>query len=67
MKQEAARHFPRLALACEARPLTAFCQTTLCGVHARRGDQVAAKKFDAAAANIYRELGMRPLPLDPVR
>jgi hypothetical protein len=57
----------RLALACEARPLTAFCQTTLCGVHTRRGDQVAAQKFDAAAANIYRELGMRPLPLDPVR
>ena len=56
-----------LALACEARPLTAFCQTTLCGVHTRRGDQVAAQKFDAAAANIYRELDMRPLPLDPVR
>jgi len=57
----------RLALASEARPLTAFCQTTLCGVYTQRGDQVAAQKFDAAATDIYRELGMRPLPLDPVR
>lgn len=56
-----------LALACEARPLSAFCQTTLSGIHAWRGDQRAAQIFDATARDIYRELGMRPLPLDPVR
>ena len=27
-----------LLLACDARPLTAFCQTTLGGIYARRGD-----------------------------
>src|SRR5262249_10420937 len=31
---------PRLAPACEARPLVAFCNSTLCGIHARRGDEV---------------------------
>ncbi len=56
----------RLAAACEARPLAAFCNTTLCGVYARRGDEVRAKEFDAAATAIYRELGMQPLPLDPI-
>ena len=57
----------RLAAACEARPLTAFCNTTLCGIYARRGDQVRAKEFDAAATATYRELGMQPAPLDPMR
>ena len=56
----------RLAVACEARPLTAFCQTTLGGIYTRRGDQVVAQKFAATAANTYQELGMRPLPLDPL-
>jgi tetratricopeptide (TPR) repeat protein len=55
----------RLAAECEARPLAAFCYTTLCGIHGRRGDQIRAQKLDAAATAIYRELGMRPLPLDP--
>jgi class 3 adenylate cyclase/tetratricopeptide (TPR) repeat protein len=55
----------RLATASEARPLAAFCDTTLCGIHARRGDQIRAKEFDAAATAIYRELGMQPLPLNP--
>jgi class 3 adenylate cyclase/tetratricopeptide (TPR) repeat protein len=57
----------RLAAACEARPLAAFCNTTLCGIYARRGDQVRAKEFDAAATATYRELGMQPLPLDATR
>ena len=57
----------RLAAACEARPLAAFCNTTLCGIYARRGDQVRAKEFDAAATATYRELGMQPAPLDPMR
>ena len=57
----------RLAAACEARPLVAFCSATLCGLYGRRGDQVKAKEFDAAATAIYRELGMQPLPLDPIR
>jgi class 3 adenylate cyclase/tetratricopeptide (TPR) repeat protein len=55
----------RLAARCEARPLAAFCHTTLCGIYGQRGDQVRAQEFDAAAAAIYRELDMRPLPLDP--
>ena len=54
----------RLATACEARPLAAFCNTTLYGVYARRGDQARAKEFDDAATATYRELGMQPLPLD---
>ena len=57
----------RLATACEARPLAAFCNTTLWGIYARRGDEVRAKEFDAAATATYRELGMQPLPLDPMR
>jgi class 3 adenylate cyclase/tetratricopeptide (TPR) repeat protein len=55
----------RLATACEARPLIAFCNTTLCGIYGRRGDQARAKEFDAAATATYRALGMQPLPLDP--
>jgi class 3 adenylate cyclase/tetratricopeptide (TPR) repeat protein len=55
----------RLAAACEARPLAAFCDTTLCAVHAKRGDHVRAKEFDAAATATYREFGMRPFPLPP--
>jgi hypothetical protein len=54
-----------LAMACEARPLAAFCEATLCAVHLRRGDRVRAREFDAAATVTYQELGMEPLPLDP--
>ena len=56
-----------LATACEARPLVAFCQTTFGGIHAQRGDTASAEKFNTAAAANYKELGMAPLPLDPVR
>src|SRR5215469_9264273 len=55
----------RLAAGCEARPLAAFCHTTLSGIYSQRGDQTRAQEFDAAATATYRELGMRPLPLDP--
>jgi tetratricopeptide (TPR) repeat protein len=55
----------RLATTCEARPLAAFCNTTLSGIHATRGNQAKAKEFDAAAIATYEELGMQPLPLDP--
>jgi class 3 adenylate cyclase/tetratricopeptide (TPR) repeat protein len=55
----------RLATACEARPLVAFCDTTLCGIHAQRSNQSKAKEFEANATAIYRELGMQPLPLSP--
>ena len=57
----------RLAAACQARPLAAFCNSTLSGIYARRGDETRAKEFDAAAAATYRELGMQPLPLEPTR
>jgi class 3 adenylate cyclase/tetratricopeptide (TPR) repeat protein len=54
----------RLATACEARPLAAFCNTALSGIYARRGDQVGAREVDAVAIATYRELGMQPLTLD---
>jgi len=56
----------QLAADCEARPLAAFCHTTLSGVYGQRGDQARAQEFNDAAAATYRELGMRPLPLDPI-
>jgi tetratricopeptide (TPR) repeat protein len=55
----------RLAATCEAHPLAAFCNTTLCGIYARRGDQARAKEFDATATATYQKLGMQPLPLEP--
>jgi tetratricopeptide (TPR) repeat protein len=55
----------RLAAECEARPLAAFCHTTLSGIYSQRGDQARAQEFDAVAAATYRELGMWPLPLNP--
>jgi class 3 adenylate cyclase/tetratricopeptide (TPR) repeat protein len=55
----------RLAAGCEARPLAAFCHTTLSGICSKRGDRARAQEFDAAAAATYRQLGMRSLPLDP--
>ena len=55
-----------LACASEARPLMAFCGTMLGAVHERRGDTTTARQFTAAADASYKELGMRPLPLDPV-
>jgi hypothetical protein len=55
----------RIATACEARPLLAFCDTTLSGIHARRGNLGKATEFEAAATAIYRELGMQHLPPTP--
>jgi predicted ATPase/class 3 adenylate cyclase len=57
----------QIATACDARPLAAFCQTTLGGIYQLRGDRSTAEKFAAAAEASYKELGMEPLPLDPVR
>jgi class 3 adenylate cyclase/tetratricopeptide (TPR) repeat protein len=57
----------RLAFACGARPLAAYCQTTLADIHGRRGDKAKAREFTDAADSIYAELDMRPLPLDPAR
>jgi tetratricopeptide (TPR) repeat protein len=54
----------RLATACDARPLTAFCNTTLCRIYTLRGNRVRARELDAIATAAYRELGMQPLPLD---
>jgi class 3 adenylate cyclase/tetratricopeptide (TPR) repeat protein len=66
---EAARELEialRLALACEARPLAAFCQITFGGIHSLRGDHATAQQFTAAANATCAELDMRPPPLDPV-
>jgi class 3 adenylate cyclase/tetratricopeptide (TPR) repeat protein len=55
-----------LARECEAQPLVAFCNTTLGAVYSRRGEDAKAQEFATAAHRIYEELGMRPLPVDPV-
>ncbi|MCC7484948.1 MAG: AAA family ATPase [Burkholderiales bacterium] len=55
----------RVAGACDARPLAAFCQTALGAVHARRGDRARAGECFAAADAAYKALDMRSLPLDP--
>jgi class 3 adenylate cyclase/tetratricopeptide (TPR) repeat protein len=54
----------RLADACEARPLAAFCQSALGLVHARRGDKGKAQQLTVAAEAIYAELDMRPPALE---
>lgn len=54
----------RLATACEARPLAAYCNGTLAGIYVRRGDQIRANEADAAATAAYRDLGMQALPLN---
>ena len=56
----------RLARACGARPLVAFCKTTLGEIHGRRGHKAVAEDLTAAAEATYAELDMRPLPLDLV-
>jgi tetratricopeptide (TPR) repeat protein len=57
----------RLALTCEARPLTAHCQQVLGGIHGQRGDAEKAGILIVAANASYTELGMRSLPTDPVQ
>jgi tetratricopeptide (TPR) repeat protein len=57
----------RNAVACEARPLAAFCQSALADIYVRRGDHAKAHGFNALANSVYSELDMRPLPFDPVR
>lgn len=52
-----------LAIACEARPLAAFCQTALGKVHYQLGEDAKAQEFMNAAETIYSALDMRPLLL----
>jgi class 3 adenylate cyclase/tetratricopeptide (TPR) repeat protein len=54
----------RLATACEARPLAAFCNTTLCRIYSLRGNLVRAKQVNAVATASYVDLGMQPLSFD---
>jgi hypothetical protein len=54
----------RLALACDALPLAAYCHTTLAEVQRRRGAKAKAGDETAAADAIYAKLDMRPLLLD---
>jgi class 3 adenylate cyclase/tetratricopeptide (TPR) repeat protein len=56
----------RLALACGARPLVAFCKTTLGEIHDRLGNKAAAADLAAAAEATYTDLDMRPLTFNPV-
>jgi class 3 adenylate cyclase/tetratricopeptide (TPR) repeat protein len=55
-----------LAIACEARPLVAFCQTALGEIQSRCGETVEAQKLTAAADAVYKELDMRPLIINPL-
>jgi tetratricopeptide (TPR) repeat protein len=57
----------QLARACEARPLVAYCQSALGAIRQRGGDDARAKELTAAADAAYAQLGMQPLPLEPVR
>jgi hypothetical protein len=57
----------RLAIACGARPLAAFCKTTLGKIYGRRGDNALAEQHTVAADAIYADLDMRRLPLDRAR
>jgi class 3 adenylate cyclase/tetratricopeptide (TPR) repeat protein len=54
----------QLALASEARPLVAYCQSTLGAIRQRGGEEATAKQLAAAADAAYAQLGMRPLPLE---
>jgi class 3 adenylate cyclase/tetratricopeptide (TPR) repeat protein len=54
----------QLALACEARPLVAYCQSALGAIRHRSGDEIRAKELAAAADAAYAQLGMRPLQLE---
>jgi class 3 adenylate cyclase/tetratricopeptide (TPR) repeat protein len=59
----------KLARDCDARPLSAFCQSALARVHTLRGDEAAAQKLTAEAETCYSELGMRafaPAPMVPL-
>jgi len=56
-----------LAHGCEARPLAAFCQTMLGAIEHKRGAEARAREYSSAAAACYKDLGMQPLPLDPMR
>jgi class 3 adenylate cyclase/tetratricopeptide (TPR) repeat protein len=60
-------HALRVATACEARPLVAFCQAVLGAIRRRGGDAAKAQELTAAADATYAELGMQPLPLEPAR
>ena len=62
--QSEAEEALRLALSCDAKPLAAFCRTTLGEVHGRRGDKAKAQQYTAVANATYEELDIRPLPLD---
>jgi predicted ATPase len=67
--EEAAMHLKvalRLADACDARPLAAFCHTALAAVHSRLGDESAGQESTEAAEQIYRALDLRPLPFEAV-
>lgn len=53
----------RLANACEAPPLAAFCHTAFATLQERRGDEAAARQSTEAADRIYRAIDLRPLAL----
>ena len=54
----------RLADACQARPLAAFCRGVLGLVHARRGDKALAQELTATAEATYAQLDLRPPPFE---
>jgi class 3 adenylate cyclase/tetratricopeptide (TPR) repeat protein len=52
---------------CGARPLAAFCQSSLASAYAARGNQSKLHDHAAKAEAIYAELDLRPLVLEPLR
>jgi class 3 adenylate cyclase/tetratricopeptide (TPR) repeat protein len=56
----------RLALKCDARPLAARCWQALGLFHELCGNTANAAELAASASNSYAQLGMRPLPGNPV-
>jgi len=62
--EEELRAALHLAVACDARPLAAFCQTALAEIYRKRGDKAAAEDLASSARAAYAELDMRPLTMD---
>ena len=57
--EDAYQHALALAIELGMRPLVAHCHFGLSKLHAKTGQRMEAKQHFAAAATLYREMGMR--------
>jgi class 3 adenylate cyclase/tetratricopeptide (TPR) repeat protein len=53
-----------VARACDAKPVSAYCEGLLSLLHERAGNPDAARECSVAAARLYASLGMRPVLLE---